>query len=175
MADFTTHALLSYSQHPDASDQPQPTIWDIREPSQYARYPSKPEHPLSDYDLSQPATNPPTSTLHIVCEFFPGYWPIKIRRPNGVTVGDVLEEIHSTLIRRISLSEWEALSEKQQGKITAVFEHRCDRAPDRAVCRSHGVIRMDCLLEHTWFAGLSVSFEMDTTCIMTLRRERQKP
>ncbi|KAH9478618.1 hypothetical protein JR316_0009075 [Psilocybe cubensis] len=130
MADFITHPLLSYSQHPDALDQPQPTLWNIREPSQYARYPLKQEHPLSDFDLSQPATNPSLNTLYIVCDIFPGYWPIKIRRTKGVTVGDVLEEIHTALIRRISHDEWDILSEKQRTRITGVFEDRCARAPN---------------------------------------------
>lgn len=174
MTDFTTHPLITYSQYRDPSTQSQPIIWDIREPSQYARFPSDPWHPLSHFDLSQPATKPAISTLHIVCDIFPGYWPIKISCTSGVTIGDVLEAIHSALIKRISRSEWDALSEKQKTRTTAAFEKRCEMAPDLAACRSHGVIRMDCLVEHTWFAGLSTSFGTDSTCIMSLRRGRQE-
>ncbi|PPQ69354.1 hypothetical protein CVT25_004746 [Psilocybe cyanescens] len=175
LSGFTTHPLITYSQYPHSSTQPRPITWDISEPSEYARHPSDPSgNPLSRSDLSQLATKPAISTLHIVCDIFPSNWPIKVSRSSGVTIGDVLEAIHSTLIKPISMSDWDALSQKQETRVKAAFERRCRLAPDQDACRSQGVIRLDCLVEHTWFRGLSVSVETENTCIMSLGRQTQE-
>ncbi|KAJ7455765.1 hypothetical protein FB451DRAFT_638402 [Mycena latifolia] len=46
-------------------------LWDLREPPHSARHILAPERPLSDFELSQHATNPPISRLHITCGIFP--------------------------------------------------------------------------------------------------------
>ncbi|KAF8893220.1 ectomycorrhiza-regulated small secreted protein [Gymnopilus junonius] len=173
MADFDVHPLISYSQHEVTPGSCNHIVWDVREPLHSARSATNPEESPSNFDTTQFATNPPLPLLHVVCDIFPAYWPIRVEREGGVTVGDVLHSIHTTLIKRISQEEYDRLSAKQQERIRLVFENRCNWAADRDGCRSHGVIRLDCLLEHTGFAGLSPSFEMDSTCILTLRRLRQ--
>ena len=87
-----------------------------------------------------------------------------------VTVGDVLHTIHSVINRRITQSEWDRISEKQRGRIGEIFDNRCKVSLQREECRANGVLRVDCLLSHTLFAGLSPSFNEDGTFIMTLRR-----
>lgn len=175
MTDFTMHPLLSYSQHNvlggDVAGHPCLTTWDMRTPTEYARY-TKHDQPLTSTDLAQPATQPPLESLEITCGFFPGNWPITIRRPRGITVGDVLEAIHTAIIRRISHAEWEAFSERQREGIKIVFNNRWQAAADPDVCRQNGVLRMDCLLQHTLFGGLSVSLETEDSCILSLRRRR---
>ncbi|PPQ96832.1 hypothetical protein CVT26_006001 [Gymnopilus dilepis] len=168
MADFDVNPLIAYSQHEVRGCR---LIWDVREPPlDSARLVSDPEESPSHLDFTQFATNPPLPRLHVVCDFFNAYWPIKAQREEGVTVGDVLHAIHTTLIKRISQEEYDHLSPRQQNRVRDAFEERCSMAADRDGCRSHGVIRSDCLLEHTGFAGLSPSLEMDSTCILTLRR-----
>ncbi|KDR80197.1 hypothetical protein GALMADRAFT_223086 [Galerina marginata CBS 339.88] len=170
MTDFTVHPILSYSQHAVVPGHYCHIIWDLRESPDVARLALDLETSPSPLDLSEFATTPPVPLLHVVCDIFPGHWPIRSSRLEGVTVGDVLRSIHSVLMKRISHEEWDRLSSKQQERIQAIFENRCNRAVNRDECRSHGVIRVDCLIQHTWFAGLSASFEMDSTCILTLRR-----
>lgn len=173
MADFDVNPLISYSQHDVAPGHCCSIIWDVREPLHSARRASNPEESPSNLDMTQFATNPPLSLLHVVCDVFPAYWPIRVQREGGVTVGDVLHSIHTSLIKRITQEEYDRLSVKQQKRIRVVFENRCTWAADHEGCRSHGVIRSDCLLDHTGFAGLSPSLEMDSTCILTLRRLRR--
>ncbi|KAF9485128.1 hypothetical protein BDN70DRAFT_675245 [Pholiota conissans] len=168
------HHLLVYSQHNvlggDVAGHPCLISWDMRTPTEYARYIDH-DQPLSFNDLAQPATEPSLESLEITCGFFPGDWPIQITHAGGITVGDVLDAIHNTIIRRISHAEWNLLSERQQDRIKVVFNNRWQAAADPDVCRQNGVLRMDCLLQHTKFGGLSVSLEADDSCILSLRRQ----
>lgn len=173
MSDFTVHPLLLYSQHDISPGHCSSILWDLREPPETARPVLNLEEPLSLLDLAQRATLPPLPILHITCDIFPVEWPIKVTRDGGVTVGDVIQAIHHTLSRRISHDEWHRLSLKQQDRIKVVFDNRCAMAENREVCRSDGVLRVDCVLYHTWFAGLSVSPGLDNTCILSLRRPRE--
>ena len=173
MSDFRLHPLLLYSQHDISPGHCSSILWDLRETPETARRVLNLEESLSSLEVSQHATLPPLPILHITCDIFPEEWPIEVTRDAGVTVGDVLEAIHHTLLRRISHDEWNRLSLKQQDRIKTVFDNRCAMAQNREECRSNGVLRADCVLYHTWFAGLSVSPELDNTCILSLRRPRE--
>ena len=175
MSDFGIHTLLLYSQHNISPGHCSSLLWDLREPPANARPVLNLEEPLSRLDLAQHATFPPLPILYITCDIFPEEWPIKVTRDDGVTVGDVLEAIHHTLLRRISHDEWNRLSLKQQNRIKIVFDNRCAMAENREECRLHGVLRVDCILYHTLFAGLSVSPGLDNTCILSLRRPPSNP
>ena len=164
------HPLLRYSQHEVVPGNCAPILWDLREPPESALHIDNPEKPHSPSDLSQPATTPPCLDLYITCEVFPESWPIEVRRPVAITVGDVLDTIHSVINRRISQHEWDRLSEKQRARIGVKFDDRCKLSPQREECRANGVLRVDCLLAHTLFAGLSASHDEDGSFIMTLRR-----
>jgi len=172
MSNFIVHPLLLYSQHDITPGHCSSILWDLREPPKTARPVLNLEEQLPLLDLARHATSPPLPILHITCDIFPEEWPIRVTRDDGVTVGDVLETIHHTLHRRISHDEWNRLSLKQQERIKIVFDSRCAVAENRDECRSHGVLRVDCVVYHTWFAGLSVSPGVENTCILSLRRPR---
>jgi hypothetical protein len=175
MSDFIIHPLLLYSQHDISPGHCSSILWDLREPPGAARPVLNLEEHLSLLELAQLATSPPLPILHITCDIFPEEWPITVTRDDGVAVGDVLEAIHQTLLRRISHDEWNRLSQKQQERIKLVFDNRCSLAENREECRSHGVLRVDCVVHHTWFAGLSTSPDHENTCILSLRRPRELP
>lgn len=171
MDSFNIDPLLAYSQHSaDAAPVPGQFKWDLRQSSESARR-INPDQDITFADLARPATQPPLGSLDITCGIFPGDWPIKIRRPEGITVSDVLEGIRKALLQRISHAEYAAYPENQKQRIAAVFNSRWLAAPDPATCRQNGVLRLDCLLYHTMFAGLSVSLDNPRSCILTLRRQ----
>lgn len=178
-ADAYTSLLLNHvlafaqgSESPTQStDHPCPIHWDLRVSSDNARLYGDPNRPLTFAHLASPATQPTLDSLDITCGIFEN-WPIEVRRPEGIAVADVLEAIRSTLLRRISHAEWEAFSESQREKIEVVFNERWMAAEDPDATRQNGVLRMDCLLQRTIFAGLSVSLETSNTCILTLRRRQ---
>lgn len=169
-SNLTLHPLLSYSQHDLVPGNCAPIIWDLREPPKSALHVDNHDKPLSPSNLSQHATNPPCLVLRITCDIFPEPWPIEVRRLEPVTVGDVLQTIHSVINRRIIQREWDQISEKQRGRIGEFFDNRCRVSLQPEECRKNGVLRVDCLLSHTLFAGLSSSTDEDASFIMTLRR-----
>lgn len=174
MPEFTINPLLAYSQHnvgPQCPTSSGPCLisWDMRESSERAYY-LNPKQPLTVSELSQPATQPLLHTMHITCGFFPGDWPIKIHRPEGLTVGDILDAVRTAMARRVSHREWCAFGERERDRITAVFNERWLAAANGLDCRLNGVLRMDCLLLHTLFGGLSLQPKSLDGCIMSLRR-----
>jgi len=74
------------------------------------------------------------------------------------------------LMHPIRHHEWERLSEKQQRRINIAFNERCEHAADQEQCRAGGVLRVDFLHQHILFAGLSLSFDGESSCVLTLRR-----
>jgi len=165
------HPLLKYSQHRVVEEGHCCSIlWDLREPPESALYVDNLAKSLSLGDLSQPATTPPCRILRVICDLFPEAWPIEVKRREGVTVGDVLRTIHSVINRRIKQDEWDRICEKQQKRIASIFENRCTVSMQREECRANGVLRVDCLLRCTLFAGLSASHDEDDSFVLTLRR-----
>ena len=170
MESTVLHPLLRYSQHNNVPGNCAPILWDLRESPGSALHIDNPDKQLSPSDLSQPATTPPCHVLCITCDVFPEPWPTEVRRSEAITVGDVLDTIHYVINRRISQYEWDRLSDKQRTRIGIKFDDRCKVSPQREECRANGVLRVDCLLSHTLFAGLSASHDEDDSFIMTLRR-----
>lgn len=170
MSAFTIHPLLAYSQPQTLPGYVTPLIWDLRQSPDDARHVANPESSLTFAALAQDATTPALDTINITCGIFPADWPITVHRPEGINVGDVLEAIYAAVQRRISHQEWEQLSPKEQEQIRLVFEERCTQAPVYDDAHNNGVLRVDCLQQHIFFAGLSISLEADQTCILTLRR-----
>ena len=171
-SDFHLHQLLQYYQYDVAPGHYSPLLWDLRESPESARRVVHLDETISAAQLSQHATSPPILILHITCDLFP-HWPIEVRRLEGITVQDVLDAIHTMLQQQIRHQEWNTFSNKHQARIAAVFDDRCKSAVNRDECRSRGVLRIDCLLLHTLFAGLSISLDLEDACILTLRRQNQ--
>lgn len=166
------HPLLVYSQHDVLPGHVTPLMWDLHEIPDGAHLVENPDEPLAPEQLMEDATRPSLNILTITCGVFPADWPIIIKQKLDISVSDVLRAIYAAVHRRISHEEWNELSPKEQVKITATFEERCNKSADPKATRDNGVLRIDCLLQHTSFAGLSVSPDEEDTCILTLRRSR---
>ncbi|KAF7360589.1 hypothetical protein MVEN_00790300 [Mycena venus] len=179
MSQPVLHPLLQYSQHARESGNTCPLIWDLRESPRTARHVSAPDRPLSEFELSQHATNPPVFSLRVTCGIFPEEsWAVEARNWLGVTVGNVLDAINSTLHTQITYPEWNKLCPKQQNRVNIVFDARWRRSVDAAQVRERGVLRSDCILQHVLFAGLSLApsdpdnAEATTTYLLTLKRPK---
>lgn len=174
MTPLILHPLLRYSQHNIVPNHCCSLLWDMHEaPAYCVRYTADPNALLTHADLSQYATSPPATSLHIICGIFPADWPIKAHNPHGVTIYDVLHAIHSCLQLQIRPDEWDSLCAKQRERINKVFDTRWRVSDDPLRIRAHGVLRVDCLLQHIRFGGLSVSVVHENSCILTLRRPSQ--
>lgn len=110
---------------------------------------------ISSQHLTQLATAPPITSLHIISDLLMENWDITIHNPTGVTVEDVLTGIHRGLHAPLTQHEWKCISPVQQGRIQNGFYARCQASRDYERTRFGGVLRMDCLLHTTMFAGLS--------------------
>lgn len=174
MSTPTLHPLLRYYQHNFAPDStPACTsamFWDLRQSPTYARHTTDNQLPLSSSDLFQFATTPPTTILYVTCGIFPNDWPMKVQNPGGITVRDVLEAIYAALQVQLRHAEWDSLSVKHQDRVNRIFDARWRVSVQPAESRAHGVLRIDCLLRHTWFAGLSCGLGTGNNYILSLRR-----
>ncbi|KAJ7104420.1 ectomycorrhiza-regulated small secreted protein [Mycena belliarum] len=162
------HLFLQYSQH---AVQRCALLWDLREPPASARHASAPS-PLSEFELSQHATNPPVACLRVTCGIFPeDSWVAEAWNGLGVTVRDVLDAIHTTVYTQITYPEWYKLCPKQQHRVNLVFDARWRRSADPARAREMGVLRADCLLRHVSFAGMTAAPDNkseDSTYLLTV-------
>ncbi|KAF7304702.1 Ectomycorrhiza-regulated small secreted protein [Mycena kentingensis (nom. inval.)] len=174
-AEPVLHHLLAYTlTDPDTTC---PLLWDTRNaPRVAAHHVSAPTRPLSDFELSQHATNPPTNVIRVTCGLYSNAWVSETRNWLGVTVKNVLDAIYVTLQTQITHAEWEALCEKQQNRVNIVFDARWRAADEPQSVRGRGILRSDCLLQHVGFAGLSKSPNSgaeDNTYFMTLKRPKR--
>jgi hypothetical protein len=173
MSPILLHSLLCYSQHNIIGTHCCHLLWDFHEQPAYSvRHVSGTNPLLTDTELSEWATSPRLISLHIKCGVFPFDWPIHVYNPQGVTIRDVLHAIHTCLQSQIKPDEWDSLCAKQRDRINRVFDTRWRMSANPSSVRAHGVLRVDCLLQHVWFAGLTMSPVHDNGCILTLRRPR---
>ncbi|KAF8205416.1 ectomycorrhiza-regulated small secreted protein [Mycena galopus ATCC 62051] len=175
MSSHVLHPLLQYSQHDGELGHCCPLLWDLRESPRNARHVSTPERFLSDFELSQHATNPPVFCLRVTCGIFPeDSWVAEARNWLGVTVGNVLDAIFETVNTQITHPEWNALCPKQQNRVNIVFDARWRRSVDGARVRERGILRSDCVLHHVLFSGLSLTPDADdATYFLSLRRPKR--
>lgn len=156
MPELALHPILQYSHCNLTEGLCCPLIWDLREPPTTARHISSPTVPISSFELTQHATAPPIQHLSIICTLLPEPWPIQANNPYGVTVQDVLQAIFTVVSTQLTHPEWDRLCQKQRDRMEKVFETRCRVSPNSMAVWEHGVIRVDCLLQHTLFGGFSV-------------------
>ncbi|TDL20820.1 hypothetical protein BD410DRAFT_725144 [Rickenella mellea] len=165
------HAVLSFSpQSRQKGRTSPPLIWDLRLPPSTARAASHTHHIVPPYYLSQPATSPPTPYIRIVSGVFPFDWRIDVQNPYGVTVGDVLDGISRGLRRGVTQREWAQTSRTQKARVADAFYARTLQSADPRREHSQGVRRVDWLLKHTTFVGLTPSPEMPYTWTLTTKR-----
>ena len=108
--------------------------------------------------LSEPATDPPLPNLTIISPLLP--WATNIAAPRGafVTVGDVLHGLYRSLRINISSQDFHSLQSKDRIRVTTAYEQRCKCVRGTREYeheRRGGVRRVDFLMGHTQFTGLS--------------------
>jgi len=143
------HALLQFSNSPILN-------WDVTlHPSAISTHHSG----LARHTLLEAATNPPIGTITLRSPHMP--WTIRVSgsRDSFVTVGDVLDAIYRTLRVNITPQEFHSLpSPKDARRVTAAYEKRYRRIDSSREYESEkrgGVKRVDFLMGHTIFTGLS--------------------
>ncbi|PFH49585.1 hypothetical protein AMATHDRAFT_147427 [Amanita thiersii Skay4041] len=167
------HHLLTYSQYDLGNKHCSQLVWNLKLlPSEGAHY-NAPTYPrLSEEDLQLPATTPSVTSLHIICGLFPYEWPIIAYNIAGVTIQDVLTAIYECLHRQVSMREWSGICPKQRERIRLIFDARWRLSSDPAAAHSVGLLRLDSLLKHTMFGGLTAIPADEPTCVLTLRIPR---
>ncbi|KAG6852535.1 hypothetical protein C0991_011080 [Blastosporella zonata] len=146
---------------------------------------------IPEHELLQPATAPPVSVFYLTCGIAPpsSTWgtitvtsttttmsssptfPTSSRTSTTdvVTVLDVLHALRKCMFTCLTQPEWDALPKKQQERVNAVFDERWRMSETPALTRGNGVLRQDCLLQHTIWAGLTL-MEEENAAVLTLRR-----
>ncbi|KAF5312799.1 hypothetical protein D9619_003674 [Psilocybe cf. subviscida] len=170
LSHLAIHPLLIYSQHEVRPGHVTPLMWDLHDIPDDVHLVDNPDEPLTLEHLEEDATRPSLTSLTITCGVFPADWPIIIKNRSGINVNDVLQAIYTAIHLRISHAEWDEFSAHVRARIIIAFEERCTKSKDSKATRQYGILRIDCLLQHTSFAGLSVSPDEEDTCILTLRR-----
>jgi len=153
-----------------------PLLWDLRDPPTTAARllpPTQKQTSANGFKplQSQYATSPPVTALRIYCDLLLHEW-INARNKQGVTVRDVLEAIHQVARAPLTVQEWDALSFKQQERMSRVFEARWRGAVNPEKEKNGGIRRVDCLLQCTRFAGLSMSYDNHFECNLALARNQ---
>lgn len=99
---------------------------------------------LTEDILAQPVTNPPVSKMRLVCRDLP--WRITIENKNGVTLGDVLEKVHSELQQNVTEGEWWIARDEDRERCLEAYKFNCsDDAKDSKRKLEDGVKRVDWL------------------------------
>jgi len=126
---------------------------------------------LSSYDLEQPATNPQTTRVRVICDLIP-QWPVDLRvvgtslEPHRrgraalpyLTLEDVIRAVHAVLHRKISHAEWGRLTTSQETEIARAYTRRYKASGSEwseHEQKAQGVKRVDFLLKHSWFKGFT--------------------
>lgn len=149
---FRVHHLVAYSHHPAIN-------YDVSVPISNM---TTSLSGLSTISFSEPAVYPPLSFLEIR---IPRHiWPISVHASyNGhyVTVYDVFSAVYCFLRTNVSSSEYRSIpSKKDAEKVRMAYEMRYMRLRDRYAYeaeKQQGVKRVDFLIGHTRFMGLTTS------------------
>ena len=109
--------------------------------------------PHNDIDLAQLACQPSAVFLRLFHHRCPWYIDVYQVHPNGITVGDVLQQIHQQLHTQIHPRHFynEELTDSDRAEITKAFQARCRNDP--ALIR-RGVLQIDYLGDKIIFEGL---------------------
>ncbi|KDQ18779.1 hypothetical protein BOTBODRAFT_143136 [Botryobasidium botryosum FD-172 SS1] len=115
------------------------------------------DHELSDDEKMEAICMPPLHEIDVVSKSFP--WTIKLRAtsPVGVTLWDMVTQIHEELMKGVKDPEWWILSPEERAAISAQFEANCSSIADRD--KRQGVCRIDWLKKDTKFKGFSKDHE----------------
>lgn len=140
---------------PDDADRPH-LKWNMLFPSSNCQRSTDPSHISWVDGRHEPATFPRVSSLQIVSEHVP--WMIKIdaRRPDtGVTCGDVIDRLSSSMNMLCSGADYEALTPAKKRLVGEAYQHNRSRAhgvPGGML--ETGMKRLDFLGKDTLFGGI---------------------
>lgn len=114
---------------------------------------------ISPRFASEPATYPPTTSMTISSPYLP--WTLHVTPRHGViSVSDVLYAIYGGLRTDIHPQDFERMTRDNQKGVRKAYENRYRRmrsSSDAALEKAKGVKRVDFLMGHTVFMGLTTT------------------
>ncbi|KAG6877782.1 hypothetical protein C0993_003983 [Termitomyces sp. T159_Od127] len=144
---YTLHSLIHYG-----SSSTHPIAYDIRQDPQTIdiQYLNLPRH-SNDVDWYQVATVPPMHELHLYHHKLPWIITIRATQTNGITVGDIFDQIYENLSTRITRQDLynDTLSSSDREEMTTAFYYR------QGSKTGDGMLRMDFLGFDVVFQGLA--------------------
>ena len=124
-----------------------------------------PSHPsLSPHRLAEQATEPPMTSLVIVCHHLPWQIDVRARQQNGyITVADVMDGLYRALRLNVTEGEYKLLplSHDMKHQVNKAYEQRYRRASfvEYGYEKAQGLRRVDFLGGKNTFLGLSSTRE----------------
>lgn len=120
------------------------------------------EDQVSLEGFSDPATEPPLSSLSIILPNLP--WPLDVRPSTAtdayVSVSDVFHALYSDLRLCAHPTEYSGLSEAEAREVDMAYFARCRRAgADEQRQLEKGIRKIDFLMEKMRFLGLSATLQ----------------
>lgn len=111
------------------------------------------KRPANHWDVTQFACDPPLRQMRLVHEYLPWYIDVVTENPTGVTLQELLLQMHVSLMRQIRQSDFwnEEMAEDVRGDVTDAYRDRCESSGDHA----SGVRRVDFLRGRVIFEGLA--------------------
>ena len=141
-----------------------PIEWNVSKPAETVRHVSGDTSFIAH--AHEPATNPPTNTLHIELYFIDqpdvkwNWEPITIRKRRPIRIVDVFHSIHDHFKTQLTRPEYETIKFHGAQNARIVKDSWRDRIrsqPEgeaRSEVDNGGLRRVDCLGSSKWFAGL---------------------
>ncbi|KAF8071676.1 hypothetical protein FPV67DRAFT_890158 [Lyophyllum atratum] len=107
--------------------------------------------PSNDIDFYQLATSPAVNELCLSHPRLPWYIHVCASQPNGITIGDVLTQIHESLSKPINQRDFYNvdMTASDREEMSTAFYHR------RGEDTGRGMLRMDFLGSNVTFLGLA--------------------
>ena len=122
--------------------------------------------------FAEPATVPPVRFLTIVSPHLPWAIPVPGIAPNAfVTISDVLSGLYHSLRNGVSEREFHMLPPKARSRVRTSYENRYRRIRDRRSYeaeKSNGLKKIDFLMGHNAFLGLTPSNDGPTTFVLNV-------
>jgi len=145
------HPFIAYEPH-----APPPVLYDLRYPIQSLEFPILNRPPMTP-DLSQVATDPPTTHMRLFHHRLPWFIDVEPSHPSAITIFDVLIALHEQLMEQIKGKDFwnRALDDTDRERINRAFKMRCRLAGMMSEeMREKGVRRVDYLGKAAVFVGL---------------------
>ncbi|KDQ62805.1 hypothetical protein JAAARDRAFT_122643, partial [Jaapia argillacea MUCL 33604] len=110
--------------------------------------------PLTSSEMNKPAASKPLTHMTIWCEDLP-WWPVVVRRKDGICCADIFHAIYDTYHQPLSDSDRECIPSKRIAGCEEAFKQRCKSADSLTAWEeAQGLRRVDLLKGKTMFVGL---------------------